>query len=268
MTWLLIPVALLGCAWLSVVVVLATCQRRLLYRPRPSIRDPAAAGAGWMRAVPSAREGTLGWWCPPAEANGAVLVFFHGNRGTLPRVAAKMLPWRPLGLGLFAATYRGFEGNPGQPSEAGLYDDGRAVLDWLRGRGIDAGRVILYGESLGSGVAVQMACEHAVRGVMLEAPFDSITAAAAARYPWAPVRLLARDHFDNLAKIGRLTMPLLILHGEDDRTMPIAHGRRLAAAAVPATTRFVALPQAGHLNLYERGADLPVQSFLGQIIGR
>jgi fermentation-respiration switch protein FrsA (DUF1100 family) len=267
MSWLLLPLAAFGFAWLAVVALLATCQRRLLYRPQPSIRAPDAAGAGWMRAVPSASGGVLGWWSPPADDKDPVLVVFHGNRGTLPRIAAKMRPWRNSGLGLFAATYRGFEGNPGQPCESGLYDDGRAVLDWLKTCGIEAGRVILYGESLGSGVAVQLACEHAVRGVVLEAPFSSITAAATARYPWAPVRLLAKDRFDNLSKIGRLAMPLLILHGEDDRTMPIAHGRRLAAAA-PSNARFVALPQAGHLDLFERGAGSALLAFLADINGR
>lgn len=254
--------AYLLAAYLLAVSLLALFQRRLLYRPTVGPSHPAAAGAPWMEAV---RRGPrlLGWYGPAPDAAAPVLVFFHGNAGTLGRVSLKMTPWRRFGLGLFAATYRGYEGNPGSPDEVGLYADGRAVLDWLALQGIPSGRVILYGESLGSGVAAQLALERPVRGLVLEAPFVSMAEVAAHHYPWTPARLVVRDRFDTLAKIGRIACPLLILHGTADRTIPLSHSERLAGANPAA--QLVVLSEAGHLDLHERGATEALQAFLAAL---
>ena len=201
----------------------------------------------------------LGWYAPPSTEDAPVLVFLHGNRGALARVAAKTAVWRAP-IGIFAATYRGYEGNPGHPSEAGLYADGRAVLDWLAETGVPAKRILLYGESLGTGVATQLATEQPVRAVILEAPFTSITDIAAARYPWIPCRWLLRDRFDSLSKVGRIKAPMLILHGGADRTVPVEHARKLALAAPKA--RLVIVRDANHLNVHEQGGTSPLQAFI------
>jgi hypothetical protein len=172
-----------------------------------------------------------------------------------------MAPWRDLGLGLFAATYRGYEGNPGRPDEAGLYADARAVLDWLAGRGVAAERIIVYGESLGSGIAVQMAIERSVRAVILEAPYVNMPELAAYHYPWTPARLVVCDRFASLSKIGRITVPLLILHGSADRVVPISHARRLRAAT-GGRAQLVEIPGAGHVDLFECGAACPFNRFI------
>lgn len=245
--------------YLLAAAALVLGQRRLLYRPMPARRDPEAAGASWMTPVCQAKK-LLGWFAPPPEEDAPTLVFFHGNRGTLARAAAKTAAWRVEGIGIFVATYRGYEGNPGRPSEAGLYADGRAVLDWLAEAGIPASRIILYGESLGTGVVTQLAGERPFRAVVLESPFASITDIAARRYPWIPCRWLLRDRFDSLSKIGGIVAPLLILHGGADRTVPVEHARKLAEAAPKA--QLVVLPEADHLNLHERGATPPLLAFL------
>ncbi|WP_158240805.1 alpha/beta hydrolase [Telmatospirillum siberiense] len=245
--------------YLLAVGIMVFRQRSLLYRPLPAPADPQSAGVTWMRRVE--RNGRLqGWFAPPPSPDAPILVFFHGNRGTLARVAAKTTPWRDAGVGVFAATYRGYEGNPGHPSEAGLYEDGRAALDWLSQAGFSAAQLILYGESLGTGIVTQLATERTCRGVILEAPFSSMTEIAAGRYPWLPCRWLLRDRFDNLSKIGDITVPLMILHGARDRTVPLVHARRLAAAAPEA--RLVVLEEADHLNLYESGGMAPLLSFI------
>lgn len=259
MPWLFAFVAMPAALYLTVIVGLVALQRRFIYRPMPGHALPADAGAPWMRTVH--QDGRLlGWFVAPPTAGAPVLVFFHGNRGTLSRVAGKVAPWRDLGIGIFAATYRGFEGNPGKPNEAGLYADGRAVLDWLEGAGIAGHRLILYGESLGSGVAAQLALERPVRAVVLEAPYASVADIAADRYPWTPARRLVRDRFETLAKIGRISAPVLILHGDADQTIPVHHAYRLAAAAPSA--QLVVVPGANHLDLYDRGASSVFQSFI------
>lgn len=261
--FLLLGLALLS--WLVVVAVLTLTQRRFLYRPAQAPHDPRAAGVPALRPIDQA--GTvLGWWMPPPNPTRPVLVFFHGNRGTLARAAGKALPWaKTHGLGLFCATWRGYEGNPGRPCEDGLYQDARRALRWLADQGWPAPRLIHYGESLGAAVALQMALEEPPAALVLEAPFASIAAMARRRYPFAP-GFLIRDRFDNLKKIPLCRCPLLILHGEADRTTLVAQGRKLAAAAPPGTiTAF--LPAAGHLDLYDHGAEAALKAFLAPLTG-
>lgn len=256
LVWILISTLVV---YLLIVGALVLWQRKLLYRPQPAPTDPRIAGAPWMTPI-WRDEHLLGWFAPPPTGRAPVLVFFHGNRGTLARAAAKTAAWRAAGIGIFAATYRGYEGNPGYPNEAGLYADGRAVLDWLDGAGIPATRLILYGESLGTGVVTQLAGERTVLGVVLEAPFSSMIDVAAARYPWIPCRWLLRDRFDSLSKIGGIAAPLLILHGGTDRTIPIEHARKLAKAAPQ--SQLVVVDEANHLNLHERGGTPPLLAFI------
>ncbi|HXP95844.1 MAG TPA: alpha/beta hydrolase [Telmatospirillum sp.] len=246
-------------AYLLVVAALAIAQRKLLYRPPPTSHAPQTAGITGMAAIYQ-NGALLGWYAPPPTENAPVLVFFHGNRGTLARVAAKTAPWRIAPIGIFAATYAGYEGNPGRPSETQLYADGRMVLDWLTRSGISKRRIILYGESLGTGIVTQLACEQAFLAIVLEAPFSSITDVAAVRYPWLPCRWLLRDRFDSLSKISRITSPLLILHGGADRTVPVEHARALVKAAP--RTQLVIVAEAGHLNLHDKGATAPLLAFI------
>jgi fermentation-respiration switch protein FrsA (DUF1100 family) len=163
-------------------------------------------------------------------------------------------------------TWRGYSGNPGRPTEQGLYTDGRAALDFLAAQGIPPGRTALYGESLGAGVAVALAAEFAAGALVLESPFSSIADVAARKFPIFPVRLLVRDRFDSLAAIGRVRAPLLVLHGEADDVVPVDLGRRLLAAANPPKTgHFVA--GAGHNDLHEFAVAETVIPFVEQHAG-
>jgi uncharacterized protein len=256
-------IAPFAAGYAAVVAVLALAQRRVLYRPARWIADPRECGADFLEAVRQQGQ-LLGWHAPP-PAEAPVIVVFHGNCGTLARIAAKIAPWQRFGMGLFAATYRGYEGNGGRPDEAGLYADARAVLDWLAARGVAPERIILYGESLGSGIAAQMAVERPVRGLILEAPYVSMADVAQWHYPWTPARWLVRDRFDTLAKIGKVACPLLILHGERDRTIPVGHSRRLAGAAAAEATLAV-FPEAGHTDLYDWGATRVLEDFLERLL--
>ena len=152
--------------------------------------------------------------------------------------------------------YRGFGGNPGAPTEEGLFADARSTLAWLAGEGVAGRDLILYGESLGSGVATAMASELAaagtpVAGVILEAPFTSMAAAAQFHYPILPARWLVLDRYDSLSRIGGIGTRLLILHGEADRTVPFALGRQLYESAAEPKS-FLPLPGIGHVAHFER----------------
>jgi fermentation-respiration switch protein FrsA (DUF1100 family) len=155
-------------------------------------------------------------------------------------------------------SYRGYSGNPGSPTEAGLYDDGRAAMDFLEAR---RGAIVVHGFSLGSAVAVQMATERKVSGLILDAPFTAAVDVAASAYPFVPVHLLMHDRFDNLAKIGAITVPIFVTHGTRDEVVPAAQFDRIYEAIKgPKTRRRV--EGATHNDLWQRGGGEPAIAFL------
>lgn len=237
-----------------ILVALVFCQRLLLYHPDKSVPDPARWSLPRAEVVHYRTEDGLtlfGWYLPPPEGR-PVAVIFHGNAGHIGH--RNLLACISLGMrmGVLLVEYRGYGGNPGRPTEKGLYADGRAALDWLAGRGIGGERVILIGESLGTGVAVQMASERKIAGMALLSPFDTMTDVAVEKFPWLPVRWLFFDRFESIERIGQIDAPLLIIHGTSDKVVPIDHGRRLfALAAEP--KRMVEIPDTGHNDLLTNG---------------
>ena len=254
----------------SVLVVLTYFfQRSMMYFPDTGYPNRVMAGVPDMDEVRLATADgleLLSWYKPPAEQGGATIVYFQGNGGNIELRGAKARTLMDAGLGVLLLGYRGYGGNAGRPTEAGLYADGRAALDFLAGRGVAADRIVLYGESLGSGVAVQMASERRPGALILEAPFTSAADVGASAYPFLPVRLLIKDRFDNLAKIGAIEAPLLLLHGEADRVIPVRHGHILLAAAnEPKEDLFI--PGADHVDLFAYGAAPKVLDFLARHVG-
>jgi len=161
------------------------------------------------------------------------------------------------GYGVLAAEYRGYGVNPGEPSEQGLYKDGRAALDWLLARKVQPSDIVLVGNSLGSGVATELATQIDPRALVLVAPFKSMAATAANTYPWAPVDWLRHDRFDNIAKVAA---PVLVVHGEMDELIPLPHASELARAA--ASAELVTLPGLGHNMAGTDEAQVPQLRFL------
>jgi fermentation-respiration switch protein FrsA (DUF1100 family) len=248
----------------GVVGAMFVFQRRIIYVPDRKAKTPDRSGLPEM-AVVSYRIGdglTLsGWYREPTVPDAPVLVYFQGNAGHIAERASKVRPFLDAGMGVLLAGYRGYGGNPGRPSEAGLYADGNAALNFVEARGVAPDRIVLYGESLGSGVAVKLASDRPVGAVVLEAPFTSAVDVGAAAYPWVPVRLAMRDRFDSVSRIGGVAAPVLVMHGERDRTTPVRLGRRLlAAAAEPKEGHF--FPLAGHTDLHDHGAVAVVLDFL------
>lgn len=246
------------------LVVLWLGQRRLIYLPDRVVPERALAGAEDMDAVSLATADgleLLAWYRAPADEGKPCLVYFHGNSGHLGMRASKLRPYLDAGFGVLLPAWRGFSGNPGRPTETGLYADGEAALDFLAERGLPAERLVLYGESLGTGVAVEMALRHGAFAVVLEAPFTSVPDVGRHRFPIFPVGAIIVDRFDSVAKIARIGAPLLVLHGGADRVVPSRFGRRLFDAAVePKRAHFI--EAAGHNDLYDFGAADRVLEFL------
>lgn len=259
---ILIAILALGATLYALVLLLAyVAQDRLIFPAIPLAQTPDEVGVGDM-AVVSVRTGDgldlLGWHKAPAASGRPTLLLFHGNGETVAwngHIARALIDG---GYGVFMAEYRGYGGNPGKPSEAGLYEDGRAALDFLEASGA---RVALHGYSLGSGVAVQLATERRVEAVILAAPYTSIAEIGGRLLPFLPVRSMIRHPFDSLSKIGQVKAPLLIYHGALDRVISIDHSRHLFDAANNPKT-FIALEGADHVGLWASGGEKAVLSFL------
>ncbi len=237
-------------------------QRRLVFVPIGKPGSPAEAGVPEMRVARyrSADGLALKGWYGPA-AGRPTIVYYHGNAGHFGDRAYKARFFLDRGYGFLLAGYRGYSGNPGRPSEAGVYEDARAALDFLAAQRVAPDDTVIYGESLGTGVASRMAAERATAALVLEAPFTSLPDVAAYHYWWTPARWLLRDRFESIARIAAVATPLLIVHGERDRVVPVRFGKRLFAAA-DEPKELCLLPEAGHDDLYSHGAGEAVADFL------
>ena len=186
---------------------------------------------------------------------------FHGNASSLRGERYRLKYFMDASMGALMVAYRGYSGNPGSPTEEGLYADARAALDWLEARGIRSETIALYGQSLGSGVVTKMATERAFAALILEAPYTSTVDVAAHRFPVIPVRWLMEDRFDSLARIATIEEPLLVMHGDADFVIPQSQGRRLYAAANEPKQAF--WPSGvGHNDLFDSGGFTTARGFI------
>jgi pimeloyl-ACP methyl ester carboxylesterase len=189
-----------------------------------------------------------------------VLLFLHGNAGHVGHRIERLRRFAAQGWGVLLVEYRGYGGNPGSPSEAGLRLDAAAGWAALQARGLPPGRIVVWGESLGSGLATWLAARESPGAVVLETPYTSIAAVARRRYPFAPVDLLLKDRFDSLAQAPAIGSPVLVLVGGRDVVVPPDMGRTVHAALRDGELWEVA--QGGHTDLLQHGSVEAVAAFL------
>ncbi len=248
--------------YLALVALMYVAQRGMMYFPATARTPPATAGLPQAEEVmldTADGERLIAWHVPP-RGDKPVILYFHGNGGALNYRADRFRALIADGTGLLALSYRGYGGSSGRPTETGLLQDAAAAYRFAVAR-YPAQRIALWGESLGSGVAVALAAEHPVGRMILEAPFTSTADIGAAAYPIVPVRLLMKDQFRSDQRIGKVTVPVLILHGEQDRVVPIAFGERLYALII-APKKFIRIARGGHEDLGLHGAVEAAQAFL------
>jgi uncharacterized protein len=231
-------------------------QRRIIYRPDTERVAPSSQGLTGVTEVtlPTPDGETLVAWYTPAPENGQIqgpggpltVLYFHGNGAGLADRAIRIRLLREAGHGVLMLAYRGYAGSTGQPSEAANVSDARMAYEWVRAKGVGADRIVVFGESLGTGVAVQVAASKPVAAVILDSPFTSLVDVAATHFPFLPVSLLLRDRYVSTEYVGQINAPLLIVHGEKDRVVPFVLGQKLFAAAREPKT-FKTFPNVGHL---------------------
>lgn len=250
-------------------------EREFIFHPAGrQVMPPAAAFALREQRVtyPSSDEVTLSAWVVPAASaspSPTWMIVCHGNLGNIgygqrPEFYASM---RDLGINLFAFDYRGFGESSGSPDERGLYDDATASYEYVTGvLGVAPGNLILFGHSLGSGVAIELASRVPAAGLVVEGAYTSVADRGQELYPLFPIRLIATQRFPSLDRIGSVSMPKLFLHSPEDDVIPYEHGRRLFAAAGE-PKRFVDV-RGGHEDAYRIDKEVyygAIADFLGRL---
>jgi fermentation-respiration switch protein FrsA (DUF1100 family) len=249
-------------AYAALTLTIYFAQRSLMYFPDTAHVTPAAAGLPEAEEVPlTDADGTrIHIWHVPPRGDRPVILFFHGNGGSLASEVDRFRQLISDGIGLIGVEYRGYGGNAGSPSEQGLIADAEAAYAFAVSH-YPVKQIVVWGGSLGSGVAVALAAEKPVGRLILEAPFTSTEAVGAQHYWYLPVRFLMKDQFHSDERIGKVKAPLLILHGVLDRTVPYSMGEQMFELANK-PKHIVRFLDGGHNDLDAHGALNAVARFL------
>ena len=218
--------------YILLLIVVFLFQRNLLYHPSVNnyLKDQVAKEPTEIEKVIITTKDKLdliAWFYDKNLEKFKTVLFFHGNAGSLENRTYKLNHFKDLNVNFLIIAWRGFNGNKGKPSETGLYEDAESAIKWLKIKGVNEKNIILYGESLGTGVAVEVAQNKNYAGIILESPFTSMVNIGKKYYPLFPIHLLLRDKFESYKKIKNVSVPLLILHGKKDKIVPFAMGKKM-----------------------------------------
>lgn len=243
-------------------------QRDLQYFPTRRDPAPEALGLSGVETIALATPDgeTLVLWFCPAHGNRPVVLFLHGNAGEIADRADRLAFYQSQGYGVAFLSWRGYGGSTGSPSETGLLTDAKTAYDYLRMQDIPPERIVLVGESLGTGPAVITAAANPVAAVILEAPYSAAVDIARRAYPWLPVGLLMKDQYRSRDHIAAIRAPLLILHGAKDRVIPQGFGKRLFDLAKEPKT-FLSLGPVGHDALFSPETWEKEADFIDRTVG-
>ena len=245
-----------------VLVFLYFYQRNLLYHPNENnySGDKISVDIKKVKISTSDNIELLGWYHEKNLKDYKTVIYFHGNAGSLENRIHKLNHFQDININFLIIAWRGFSGNDGKPSEQGLYIDGKSAIDWLKKKGLDEKDLILYGESLGTGIATHLAQNKSFAGVILETPFTSMIDTARIYYPYIPVNLLLKDKFENYKKIKNINSPILVMHGEADQIVPFSMGKKIYEIAnKPKYSYFTKYDN--HMMEYDENLVLALKSF-------
>ena len=251
-----------------VFVIFGCSQRSFLYFPSKEKIDISNYNDTGLKEVElTTSDGIVlkSWFKETNTPEGFTILIFHGNAGHIGDRVEKFKRFIDAGHGLLFLEYRGYGGNPGKPSEKGLYNDALAALNFLSKQHIFSDKIILYGESLGCGIAAKLSSEDTFAATILEAPYTSIADVAQRHYWYLPAKWLALDRYDVLGIINNIKSPLMVIHGEKDNVISIEFGKKVFDAA-PEPKEALFIPNAGHNNLFEFYADEKILVYLDKLI--
>ena len=214
--------------YVGITVIVYFFQRKLLYHPF----SPQITGKGLIHNFETINFKTsdnfeLKGWFHLKNSNKKTILFLHGNAGNLDNRIDKLNFLGNMDINFLIISWRGYSGNPGNPSETGLYKDALGGIEWLNKKGISNDRIILYGESLGTAIATEVAQNENFAGIILEAPFTSMVDMGQKIYPIFPVKFLLKDKYESKNKIKNIKSPILVLHGRKDKIVPFYMGEKI-----------------------------------------
>ena len=229
MKYLFITLSSIVVAYFVVVVFVYFYQRNLLYHPSENNYQNDEVKFDYEEVyIEVENEIRLKSWLINKDfKNLKTLLIFHGNAGDLSNRIYKLNELNKLQINILLISWRGFSGNKGSPTEKNLYKDAEAAINWLNKKDVSNNQIILYGESLGTGIAVEMAKKNDFNSIILESPFTSIENSAKIYYPYLPVKYLLKDRYDTISKIKMVDSPIMIMHGEKDDVVPFSMGKEL-----------------------------------------
>jgi fermentation-respiration switch protein FrsA (DUF1100 family) len=266
--WALKILVFFVAVYLLLVTVMVVFQRHLMYFPTQQWSvDPARHNITVVKYPTSDGLMLTSWYVPP-QGDKPVFVLFHGNAQNISSWISVPEYFTKRGYGFLLAEYRGYGGNPGSPSEKGFYNDGRAAMTWLmNNQKIPENKIIVYGMSVGSGTASQMAFEYKdIKALVLEAPFTSAVNEAGDVYPLlGPFKYLVFDKFDNISKAPSFRMPVIVLQGSADEVIPPTHGKALYDALITTVKKYVLLPGGHHNDLRDFGLFQDIENFISDL---
>lgn len=261
------PLVTLLIVYLVICAAMWLYQRHMIYVPDVGARPPSSYGLQSVEKIvldtPDGEK--LEAWSWKGNPGKPVIAFFHGNAGNLSHRAITFRIFKALGLGFVALDYRGFGNSTGKPSEAALYRDAEQVLAYINEKfGVEDQKIVLYGESLGSGIVTEMATRRPFAGVVLQSPYTSVAAAAKRRFFWLPVDLLLTERFSNIDRIAGINAPLLVIHGRDDDLFPVDMAETLVEKARSPKTG-IYLADTGHNDLDIRDIADHLSTFIASL---
>ena len=212
-----------------IIVLTYIFQRNLLYHPNENnyLNDPLLLTVKKIKIKTSDNIELLSWHHNKDINIYKTILFLHGNAGTLENRIHKINHFKDMNVNLLIISWRGFGKNRGKPNEEGLYEDARSAIEWLKSKGVKESDIIIYGESLGTGVASEIAQYKNLAGVILESPFTSMIELGKDKYPFLPVKFLLKDIYESNKKIKNIKVPVLVMHGKVDDVVPFYMGQKI-----------------------------------------
>ena len=229
MKYLYLAVSSVVLAYFIIILFVYFYQRNLLYHPSENnyLNDKITFNYEEIFIETKKKIKLKSWFIKKDLNKFKTILIFHGNAGNLFNRVYKLNELNKLDVNILLISWRGFSGNKGKPTEKNLYYDAEEAVKWLNNRGVISKNIILYGESLGTGVATELGTSNAFGGIILESPFTSIANAAKIYYPYLPVNIILKDRYDSIGKIKNITIPILIMHGKKDNIVPQKMGLEL-----------------------------------------
>ena len=222
-------ISLVFLVYFLVTLGLYVFQRNLLYHPMENnySGDKLTVKIEKVKIITEDKIDLLAWHHVKDNNKYKTILYLHGNAGSLENRIHKINHFKNININFLLISWRGFSGNKGKPTEQGLYEDARSAVRWLKLNGIDEDQIIIYGESLGTGIATEIAQNKNFAGIILESPFTSMVDAGKNKYPFLPVKFLLKDKYKSDKKIKNISSPILVMHGKVDKIVPFHMGKKM-----------------------------------------